>query len=375
MKCLERIVPCKLRLDVQDYLYTFQFAYRQGRGTDDAVNTVVHLILKHLDKPKAYARLLFIYFSSAFNLIQPRTLLTKLKQMNVNPYTIKWYHSFLIDRVQLFKVNHTLSQTVVTNTFAPQRCVSSPILHILYTNDCTSSSTNNYIITFSDDSAILSLLHADSDISMYTSEIESFVHWCDNNHLKLNVSKTQQMFFDAKFIVADHLPVVIHSEEIAQIGQYKYLGVHLDNKLSWNVHVHCVCSKVHQRLYFLRRLRAFGVYEKILVLFYRSIIESILRYGIIVWFGNMSVQSKSQLSRLLRTAMKITGSTSPVISLQEMFEQTLRRQSVKIIYDNKHVLHNEFQLLPSGRRYRTPPCRLNRYKYSFVPLSIKQLNL
>ena len=113
-------------------------------------------------------------------------------------------------------------------------------------HDCTSSSTNNYIIKFSDDSAILSLLHADSDISMYTSDIESFVHWCDNNLLKLNVSKTQ-MIFDAKCIVADHLSVVIHGEEIAQIGQYKYLGVHLDG------HVHSVCSKVHQRMYFLRR--------------------------------------------------------------------------------------------------------------------------
>ena len=61
--------------------------------------------------------------------------------------------------------------------------------------------------------------------------------------------------------------------------------------------------------------------------------------------------------------MKITD--SPMISLQEIFEQTLRRQSVKIIYDTKHVLHNEFQLLPYGRRNRTPPCRLNRYKYSF----------
>ena len=160
MKCLERIVACKLRLDVQDYLDPFQYAYRQGRGTDDAVNTVVHLILKHLDKPKANVRLVFIDVSSAFNLIQPHTLLTNLKQMNVNPYIIKWYHSFLTYRVQLVKVNQTLSQTVVTNTGAPQGCVSSPILYILYTSDCTSSSTNNYIIKFSDDSAILSLLHA-----------------------------------------------------------------------------------------------------------------------------------------------------------------------------------------------------------------------
>ena len=104
---------------------------------------------------------------------------------------------------------------MVTNIGAPQGCVSLPILYFLYTNNCTISSTN-YIIKFSDDSAILSLLHANSDISMYTSEIESFVHWCDNNHLKLNVSKTQEMIFDAKCIVADHLPVVIHGEEIAQ---------------------------------------------------------------------------------------------------------------------------------------------------------------
>ena len=75
-------MACKLRLDVQDYLGPFQYAYSQGRGTDDAVNIVVHLILKHLDKPKA--RLLFVDFSSVFNLIQPHTLLSKLKQLNVS---------------------------------------------------------------------------------------------------------------------------------------------------------------------------------------------------------------------------------------------------------------------------------------------------
>ena len=102
-------MACNLRLDVQDYLDPFQYAYRQGRGAYDAVNTVVHLILKHIDKLKAYARLLFIDFSLAFNLIQPHTLLSKLKQKNVNPYIIKWYHSFLTDIMQLVKVNQTFS--------------------------------------------------------------------------------------------------------------------------------------------------------------------------------------------------------------------------------------------------------------------------
>ena len=62
-------MACKLRLDVQDYLDPFQYAYRHGRGTDDAVNTVVHLILKHLDKPKAYARLLTLAWRSTFGML------------------------------------------------------------------------------------------------------------------------------------------------------------------------------------------------------------------------------------------------------------------------------------------------------------------
>ncbi len=38
----------------------------------DAINTLMHLVLNHLDDYDAYARLLFIDFSSAFNTIQPR---------------------------------------------------------------------------------------------------------------------------------------------------------------------------------------------------------------------------------------------------------------------------------------------------------------
>ena len=72
--------------DVKDVLDQFQFTYKDKRGTDDAVNTLVHLVLKHLEQPKAYTRLLFVDFSSAFNTIQPHVLLEKIKAMKVNPY-------------------------------------------------------------------------------------------------------------------------------------------------------------------------------------------------------------------------------------------------------------------------------------------------
>ena len=88
IKCLECLVACKPRLDVQDYLDPFQYAYSHGRGTYDAVNIVVHLILKHIDKPKAYAKTIVYRF-----------------YLVVQPYPT----SHLAGIVQLVKVNQTLS--------------------------------------------------------------------------------------------------------------------------------------------------------------------------------------------------------------------------------------------------------------------------
>lgn len=70
MKCLDKYMLTLLKAEVHLVLDPLQFAYRQGRGTDDTINRITHLTLKHLEDPKAYARILFVDFSSDFNTIQ-----------------------------------------------------------------------------------------------------------------------------------------------------------------------------------------------------------------------------------------------------------------------------------------------------------------
>lgn len=103
---------------------------------------------------------------------------------------------------------------------------------------------NNHIIRFSDDTAILVLMKKDSDISDYYSEIQGFVKWFEDNHLVLNVNKTEEMVFDPR---GDHRPVIIHNKTISQVFSYKYLGVFIDNSLTWNTHVDSLCSRLQQR--------------------------------------------------------------------------------------------------------------------------------
>jgi hypothetical protein len=96
MKSLEKIMVGNLRTDVQKSLDPYQFGYKKKRGLDDAIGTIVHLILKHSESPSAYLRLTFIDFSSALNTIQVHVLLEKLS----SPFIIRWYHSFLTNRMQ-----------------------------------------------------------------------------------------------------------------------------------------------------------------------------------------------------------------------------------------------------------------------------------
>ncbi len=103
------------------------------------------------------------------------------KGMQVPSPLIHWIYNILSNRLQVVKVDNLLSPTIVLNTGAPQGCVLSPFLYILYTNDCQSPFTTIHYFKYADDTAILVLLkNNDNDFST----------WCDDNFY-LNISKTK----------------------------------------------------------------------------------------------------------------------------------------------------------------------------------------
>lgn len=105
----------------------------------------MHLVPKHLDKPKIIARALLLDFTSAFNTIQPELLLAKMVEKEVTPYLLHWYHAFFRNRVQRAKVTQTYSAPTVTNIGAPLGCVSSPFIFTVYTDDCRPDGPDTFI--------------------------------------------------------------------------------------------------------------------------------------------------------------------------------------------------------------------------------------
>ena len=120
----------RLLAATQSFQDPLQFAYTPNRSTEDVILTVINAVLKHLEKPKASARMLFLDFSSAFNTIQPHLLMRKLMVMDVNPVIIRWLCSLLTDRPQRVVVRSSTTLEVsseVRTNFGALKDVCSPL--------------------------------------------------------------------------------------------------------------------------------------------------------------------------------------------------------------------------------------------------------
>ncbi len=371
MKSFEKLIKRELTSRTNCLLDPLQFAYRLNRGVQDATVTVLNLILNHLEGNRNHARLLFVDFSSAFNTIQPHLLVEKLvHQFKLEANLVGWILDFLTNRSQRVRVNGHLSDLTLTSTGSPQGCVLSPLFYILYTNDCRSGSENRHFVKFADDTVIVSLLN--NEETSHGSVIDHFVTWCQDAFLELNAFKTKDMRIDFRRNVTNTDKTSINGQEIEVVTEYKYLGSIIDDKLCFESNTSLLCKKGQQRLYCLRKLAKFNVDKTLLTLFYRSFVESVVIFSLICWYGSITLKQKNSISRLIRVGSCITGSKQK--SLGELYQKQMLRRVESILSDSSHPLQAEFQMLPSGSRYKLPKLRTNRYKHSFVPAAILLLN-
>ncbi len=182
-------------------------------------------------------------------------------------------------------MGNNTSSPLTLNTGAPQGCVLSPLLYSLYTHDCAATHSSNVIVKFADDTTVIGLI-TDNDETAYRAEVSTLTKWCQENHLSFNIDKTKELVVDFRRQSREHTPITIDKTPVERVNSFKFLGVHITEDLTWSAHTDAVLKKSHQRLFFLRRLRKFGMSPSILRSFYTCTVESILTGCITAWFGN-----------------------------------------------------------------------------------------
>uniref|UniRef100_A0A673ZIN4 Alkylated DNA repair protein AlkB homologue 8 N-terminal domain-containing protein n=1 Tax=Salmo trutta TaxID=8032 RepID=A0A673ZIN4_SALTR len=171
-------------------------------------------------------------------------------------------------------------------------------------------------------------------------------------------AKTKEMIVDYKKRRTEHVPILIDGAVVEQVESFKFLGVHITNKLTWSKHTKTVVERARQNLFPLRRLKRYGMGPQILKRFYSCTIESILTGCITAWNGNCSASDRKALQRVVRMAQYITGAKLPAI--QDLYTMWCQRKTLKIVKDSSHPSHRLLSLLPHGKRYWSAKSRFKR---------------
>ena len=270
----------------------------------------------------------------------------------------------------MVKVGNITSTPLILNK---GECVLSPLLYSLFTHDCMAKHASNSIIKFVDNTTLAGLITND-DETVYGEEMWTMGVWCLENNLSLNINKTKEMIMDFRKQQRVHPPIYIDGTAVENVESFKFLGVHITDKLKWTTHTDSVVKKAQQRLFNLRRLKKYVLSPKTLTNFYRCTIESIQSGCINAWYGNCTTRNRKALQRVVRSAQRITGDKLP--ALQDTYGTRCHRNAKKIIKDINHPIHCLFTSLSSRRRgqYRCIKAGTEGLKNSFYLKAIRLLN-
>ena len=131
------------------------------------------------------------------------------------------------------------------------------------------------------------------------NELKNIQSWFNSNKLSLNASKTKYIFFHSQ-AHSDNIPLKlptleINTTTIVRESVIKFLGVLLDENLSWKTHINTIENKISKNLGILYKARLV-LNQKSIKQLYFSFIHSYLNYGNMAWGST----NKTKLNQLLR---------------------------------------------------------------------------
>ncbi|KAL6478210.1 hypothetical protein MHYP_G00140450 [Metynnis hypsauchen] len=276
---------------------------------------------------------MFFDFSSAFNTVWPALLGDKITVMQVDAPLVSWIVDYLTCRPQYVRLQHCVSDRVVSNTGVPQGTVHSPFLFTLYTMDFSYCTETCHLQKFSDDSAIVGCI-SKGDEEEYRVTVKDFVAWCEWNHLQLNLTKTKELVVDLRRDKAPETHVSIRgAPEVLQHLQPDYA-----------------------------------------VIFYESVVASTILYAVACRESRLRVADANRLNKLIRKAGDVVG-----VELDLLTAVSERRTLSKL----QAIMDNGSQpLYDTVMRHRSsfsarlilPKCTTERHRRSFLPVAIKLYN-
>ena len=249
---------------------------------------------------------MFLDLSKAFDTINHSTLFKKLQHCGICGQALEWYRSYLTGRNQFVAYTNSNSITQEMECGVPQGSVLGSLLFIIYTNDLSNALRYCRCVLFADDTT---LYYSSRDLAIavrhITTDLENLTEWFKSNKLALNIAKTNFMLISKKHPKPndDTINLSLANKTINKVTSTKFLGMMIDHKLNWEVHLNYTKNKMSSGLYVLNKSKHVLDQNHLRILYF-SLIHPYLNYGSVLW-GSAQHKSVHRLAIMQNKAMRV----------------------------------------------------------------------
>ena len=286
-KGLERLIARRLSWAAVHYsvLHPQQAGALPKRSATDLVAALIHDIEEAFARKKV-ATLVTMDIQGAFDTVMRNRLVLRLREQGWPDHLARWAESFMRDRSARVRYQDTLTPFTPLQCGLPQGSPVSPILFLLYTEPIYRLGNPQGRFGYADDTAILSIGDTvDESTAMASSAIAEMVRWGAENGVSFDPKKTEVMHFSrSKLRTA---PAVRHGDvEKHPESALRWLGIWLDSRLSFRVHVEKWAAKAQAVAYHLRGLTntIHGPLPSAVRSAVRACVEPVLLHGSEAWY-------------------------------------------------------------------------------------------
>ena len=255
---------------------------------------------KHLNNNEIVGGVL-MDLSKAFDSIPHNLLIAKLSAYEVDKIALKYIYSYLKKRQQCVRIINIYSSLKKKITGVPQGSIVGPIFFNAFLNDFFYNIENASVHNFADDNALSCSAKTVKDlINVVKEESEVAINWFSSNKMIVNPDKFKSVILTKN--KSDDIPTrfSIGTDIVPIEKSVKLLGIHLDNRLNFNLHINTICKPPSNQLNASVRLQKFLSFEQKKVLVNSFILPN-FDYCPLVWFIS-SAKSLTKVENLQRRA-------------------------------------------------------------------------
>jgi len=342
-KVYEKIIHKQIVNHFQENSLFFgsQYGFRSSHSTDLATLELVDRLSYEMDRGgNPFA--VFIDLSKAFDCLDHNILAEKLQFYGIRGTALNLMKDYLTNRKQFVEFNGVKSCLHNISVGVPQGSVLGPLLFLIHLNDFSNASNAFKMINYADDTALISALSffPGNSSNIINDELEKVSAWLKANKLIINVSKSKAMMFHQRNKRTPTLEIKLNNEIVQFVDTFNYLGIILDQRLTWGAHTQSISTKISKVIGILSKLKHF-LPPYILKIIYDALITSRIKYGLLIWgscFGQIFKLQKRAVRIIV--GAKFNAHTDPIFRKLGILKVVDDRKLQELIFFYK-LKHNK----------------------------------